>query len=146
VSEVVPRVIDLLVGMKRVSEAGAAQAYEERAGGNAADSEPPPGFNLETGSVHPDEESLLDQQLRELELWCIRAEHELAIRKYKSPANHERLEDDEQFAKRIEVEHRGRQDLEVALKEGCTLSAVDKARASLGLDERGLKPTQVESD
>jgi hypothetical protein len=149
-SKLIPRVLKVLLDLQRISEAAAAQADEDRAGGVAAHSQPPPGFDLETGAVHRDEESLLDQHLRALERWCVRAEDDRDRRKFKSPDYRERYsergtETDEAFAKRIQGQHRGKLDLAVALEEGCDEKHVRHARASLGLDVYGNETAKSHS-
>jgi hypothetical protein len=134
-----PRVLQVLTDLQAISEGVAAQAYEDRAGGRSAGSEPPPGFDLERGAVHRDEESLYDEHLRKLELWLIHAEEARDRRRWRSPDPRPSELDDE-FAKRVDIEHRGKHDVAVALREGCSVEHVRKARALLGLDEYGFKP------
>ena len=151
-TELWPRVLRARADLRMLSEAQAARSLEVvQAPSTAGGSPAPPGFNLTKETVHRDDVSLYDEleaKLEELlENWLVQAEVARDRHRYRQPGA--RQETDQEWGDRIVREDDetpgGRNDLDVAMREGTSRWAVQRARQRRGRTaRRGLKRSEDE--
>jgi hypothetical protein len=138
--ELLNRAAKVLAELELVSEGSASRALDQdpHVRTHSAGSPAPPGFVLDRGEIHEDEESLLDRSLRSLEEWVIRAEHDRDRHKFRAPSR--APETPQQFAERIVRQYDGEHDLAVAKRENASRSYIRKIRKQAGREPLHGRP------